>query len=157
MSETAPDLNIADLATEADIRAAMADDRYWEAGNPDRESYVQQVSDAWQRLEESAHAEERQPGRAGAEPVSTPGPDMPLGSRPMVMFFGGAGDGTTRIVQNFYDRYAAETRESTDTRYFPHDAGGTALTEVRALPEGYPVILVGHSWGGNTAAELAAG
>jgi len=84
MSRTAPELNFADLATEADIRAAMADDRYWEAGNPDRESYVQQVSDAWQRLEEVAQAEERQPGRAGAEPVGTPGPDMPV-ARPTAL------------------------------------------------------------------------
>ena len=91
MSETASELNAADLTTEADIRAAMADDRYWDRGGPERETYVQQVSDAWQRLTELVAADEPRTSRTGTEPVGAPGPDVPVG-RPAVVFVGGAGD-----------------------------------------------------------------
>ncbi len=154
-SETAPELNFADLATEADIRVAMADDRYWEAGNPDRESYVQQVSDAWQRLQEVAQAaNDAAPPRRGAEPVGSPGPDMPLG-RPTVIFVGGAMDGANQNVL----RPSAEFRAANpgiDTYYFPHDDAEGLRLLIDSLPAGTYTSLVGHSWGGDTAAAVAA-
>ena len=148
-------MNVADLATEADIRAAMADDRYWEAGNPDRESYVQQVSDAWQRLEEVAQAAEATPTRAPAEPVGAPGSDMPLG-RPTVIFVGGAGDETLGGPASAAWARFRDENPSIDTHYFPHDAAAGVRALLDSLPAGTYTSLVGHSWGGDTAAEIAA-
>ncbi len=39
--------------TEASLRAAMRDPRYWQPGHPERSSYVARVSEGWRRLVEA--------------------------------------------------------------------------------------------------------
>lgn len=41
--------------TEADLRSAMRDRRYWTSGHPERESYVARVTKGWYAPEESPH------------------------------------------------------------------------------------------------------
>ena len=51
--------------TEADLRAAMRDPRYWQAGHPERSSYVARVSEGWRSLVE---AEAGQGGAVNVRP-----------------------------------------------------------------------------------------
>ena len=39
--------------TEASLRAAMRDPRYWQPGHPERSRYVARVSEGWRRLVEA--------------------------------------------------------------------------------------------------------
>jgi pimeloyl-ACP methyl ester carboxylesterase len=81
----------------------------------------------------------------------------PCGSAPKVatLYFGGAGDDRSGIV-----RYFQETRPRKSGcahRYFLHYQAHEALEYVAPLAAaGSAVILVGHSWGADTAARLAA-
>lgn len=73
----------------------------------------------------------------------------------VTLYFGGAGDDRSGIV-----RYFQETRPRKPGcahRYFLHYQAHEALDYVAPLAAtGSAVILVGHSWGADTAARLAA-
>ncbi len=90
------------------------------------------------------------PGRQGTEPV--PPPAVP---RPVVIFVGGLADGSTGIVEGFFDRFGSPDAGHA-SRYFSHDDGRAIRTFIDSLPQGTRVSLVGHSWGGDTAARVAA-
>jgi pimeloyl-ACP methyl ester carboxylesterase len=141
----------------AELRDAMRDDRYWDRDHPEREDYVQRVTDGWQRLEELAQAREdaAAPRRGGAEPVGAPGPDMTLG-RPMVVFIGGAGDSWFAGPVSWGVEGFARSSPGADVHYFTHDRAQAVRDHIDSLPAGTRVSLVGHSYGGDTAAEIAA-
>ena len=44
-------------ASEAELRAAMRDPRYWQFGHPERASHVARVSEGWRRLVEDEASE----------------------------------------------------------------------------------------------------
>ncbi|MFZ4406185.1 MAG: thioesterase domain-containing protein [Paracraurococcus sp.] len=84
-------------------------------------------------------------------------PVPPAESRPLLILIGGAGDGTLRKVGRvadwLRDRPDAASRE---VQYFFHWQKGTVLDLIAAQPPGRPIRLIGHSWGGNCAARVAA-
>ena len=93
----------------------------------------------------------RDRARATPAPAPSSAPVPPT----FVAFIGGAGDSETRIVQDFRD---AQTRAlgSRASDYFTHDERGRILSSIAAQPAGTRIVLVGHSWGGDTAAQVAA-
>ena len=77
--------------------------------------------------------------------------------RPLVILIGGAGDGTLRKVGQVADWLRARPdAASREVHYFFHWQKGAVLALVAAQPPGRPVRLIGHSWGGNAAARVAA-
>lgn len=76
---------------------------------------------------------------------------------PLLILIGGAGDGTLRKVGEVADRLRARPdAASREVHYFFHWQKGAVLELIAAQPAGRPVRLVGHSWGGNAAARIAA-
>jgi pimeloyl-ACP methyl ester carboxylesterase len=85
---------------------------------------------------------------------------------PMMIIFGGAADGTiSNTVKNLaislqrkYHSSEADSREAVIIRYFTfveEDASVNAIREHLGKYPNSPVILVGHSWGGDTAYKVA--
>ena len=92
-------------------------------------------------------------GRASAyyrtDPACAPEP------RPVVVFIGGFADGLNRNVVRVFCAYDAAW-EHTRKLYFGYDADRAAMARaIRDSAEGGPVVLVGHSYGGDTAYDLA--
>lgn len=71
-----------------------------------------------------------------------------------VVFVGGAGDRNSAIVYNEYERLKFSHPEIS-SRYFSHDENPPIENYIKSLPEGAPVTLIGHSWGGDTATQVA--
>ncbi len=69
------------------------------------------------------------------------------------IFIGGAGDATSKVVANYASRHNKAYGNSV---YFPHDADDEILALIDQLPTCEPINLVGHSWGADTAALVAA-
>ena len=73
------------------------------------------------------------------------------------IYIGGAGDTRTRLVASFAEMRAhklAHTKR--EAHYFPHFASRRAEQLARRhAAAGRQVILIGHSWGGDTALRLA--
>ena len=73
------------------------------------------------------------------------------------IYIGGAGDTRTRLVATF-----AETRQRMfahnahrEAHYFPHYAPRRILKRARqALAAGHQLVIVGHSWGGDSALRV---
>jgi|GEM_PF-4105468 len=75
--------------------------------------------------------------------------------RPVVVFIGGFGDALNRNVVRVFCAYDAAW-EHTRKLYFGYDADrGGMMRAIRDSARGGPVVLVGHSYGGDTAYELA--
>lgn len=96
-----------------------------------------------------AQARPEHDGAATAGATAAPAP------RPVVVFVGGMGDAGTRIVREYANRFGG-AHSDRETRYFAHDEGARIRRFIEGLPPGTPVSLVGHSWGGDTAASVAA-
>lgn len=83
---------------------------------------------------------------------------MPTGKTPprvVTLYFGGAGDDRSGIVRHFHDHRPPV--RGVHRRYFLHHQGYEARKHVQALARsGAAVILVGHSWGADAAARVAA-
>ena len=175
------------LVTETDLRQAMRDPRYWQAGHPERADYAAMVMDGWQALAQgeaggtrqvrvrsyrrrrrgqeeqvgsyvqtrrAAQATER-PGVAAA-PSSAGAPTAKLPIPPtFVAFIGGGGDAETGIVREFREGARNEIAPRS-TEYFAHVERARVLARIAAQPAGTRIVLVGHSWGGDTAAQVAA-
>ena len=185
--------------TEASLRAAMRDPRYWRAGHPEREAYHRWVTEGWQRFvregegahgvvqvraytrtrngkaeQVGAHHRADPPGgaapgtaaqggpvlpvqdRAGTAPPS-PRPGITAASPTLVIFVGGGGDAKSGIVRGFQEsrdvvRRLGHRRQA----YFGHDEGDRISTLIAAEPEKTRIVLIGHSWGGDTAAQVAS-
>lgn len=74
------------------------------------------------------------------------------------IYIGGAGDTRTRLVAAFAEaRQRQLARTQGVAHYFPHYAPRRALGLARRrLDEGRPLVLVGHSWGCDTALRVLA-
>lgn len=71
------------------------------------------------------------------------------------LYFGGAGDDRSGIVRYFHQ--GRPHKAGCAHRYFLHDQASDALDYLAPLvAHGSAIILVGHSWGADTAARLAA-
>lgn len=97
-----------------------------------------------------------------AAPATAPEP-APLARAPeptvLVIFVGGAGDRWgARILTDYAQRMADSLAISTTHRiaHFDWDQEGAIERLIRSQPDGTSVRLVGHSWGGDTAAKVAA-
>jgi len=98
------------------------------------------------------------PIRASA---STTAPSPRLGitaaSPTLVFFVGGGGDAKSGIVAGFEDSLAVRTELGhRRTSYFANDQRAAFLARIAAEPQETRIVLVGHSWGGDTAARAAA-
>jgi pimeloyl-ACP methyl ester carboxylesterase len=71
-----------------------------------------------------------------------------------IVFIGGANDATSRIVYNVFRSFAAQNTDLI-VRYFSHDQRRAILTFLKSYGAA-PITLVGHSWGADTAAAVAA-
>ncbi|TDH61539.1 hypothetical protein E2C06_16435 [Dankookia rubra] len=76
---------------------------------------------------------------------------------PLLVLIGGAGDGTLRKVGQVVDWLRARPDAAErEVHYFFHWQKGAVLDLIEAQPPSRPIRLVGHSWGGNAAAKVAA-
>lgn len=98
-------------------------------------------------------------------PVRDPGTTTPPSPRPgitaasptLVIFVGGAGDGKSGIVRSFQgSRIVQEDLDHRRRAYAAHDQGERVMALIAAEPPETRIVLVGHSWGGDTAAQVAA-
>ncbi|GGF51382.1 hypothetical protein GCM10011611_67300 [Aliidongia dinghuensis] len=71
-----------------------------------------------------------------------------------VIFIGGAGDSGSGIVKNYAAQFARDNRDLI-VQYFTHDQGDNVIAYINGLDPSAPVSVVGHSWGGDTAMEVA--
>lgn len=75
--------------------------------------------------------------------------------RPVVVFVGGFADGLNRNVVRVFCAYDAAW-EHTRKLYFAYDADrGRMMRAIQDSADGAPMVLVGHSYGGDTAYDLA--
>ncbi|CFU06544.1 YD repeat-containing protein [Burkholderia pseudomallei] len=68
------------------------------------------------------------------------------------IFVGGFGDGSSGIVQGFYSTYH---QKNPDSSYYSWKDEAAILKDIANTPEGDPIHLIGHSYGGDTAAKAA--
>lgn len=74
-----------------------------------------------------------------------------------VIFIGGFGDGGKIGDDGIVSAYAKPFQDqnpNVDVQYFPWDQGKQVQDYVKSLPAGTDVSIVGHSYGGDTAAEV---
>lgn len=84
-------------------------------------------------------------------------PDDAAPLRPLVAFLGGAGDRLFQPCRSVFRRVEAMPEAAgCELLYAAHWQAGRVLDRIAARPAGAPVHLVGHSWGGDAAARLAA-
>lgn len=86
-----------------------------------------------------------QPGTNDIQDSSDPG---------SVIFVGGLGDQNSAIVYKEYERFKF-ARPDVASRYFSHDENRAIGNYIKTLSDDAPVTLIGHSWGGDTAAQVA--
>lgn len=68
------------------------------------------------------------------------------------IFVGGLGDGTSQIVQSYYTVYHAA---HPDSAYYSWRDLDDIVNDINSTPSGDPINLIGHSYGGDTAAQAA--
>ncbi len=68
------------------------------------------------------------------------------------IFVGGLGDATSGIVQSYYTQYHAR---HPDSSYYSWQDEAGILKGIANTPVGDPIHLIGHSYGGDTAAKAA--
>ena len=75
------------------------------------------------------------------------------------IYIGGAADTRTRLVAAFAEARAAKLVHShREAHYFPHYAPRRARhLALRHIEAGRQVVLIGHSWGGDTALRVLKG
>lgn len=67
------------------------------------------------------------------------------------IYIGGFFDGTSGVVKDF-----REALLNKNTKYFSFDDSAAVQTFINSQPAGEPINLIGHSYGGDTAAKIAA-
>jgi pimeloyl-ACP methyl ester carboxylesterase len=115
--------------------------------------------------EETGGSEGKPPRDARALLVQTsdsatppsPRPGITANSPTLVIFVGGGGDSKTSIVEGFAksDGIKAELGNRR-IEYFTHDQAAAIMAMIAAQPRGTRIVLVGHSWGGDTVAQITA-
>lgn len=81
----------------------------------------------------------------------------PADPRPLLILIGGAGDDLHRKVGRVAERLRARPDAAgRELHYLQHYQKDAILALVLAQPPGRSIRLVGHSWGGNAAARIAA-
>jgi hypothetical protein len=93
------------------------------------------------------------PPRAAPEPA--PAPQRPT----LVIFVGGLFDGTSRIVGNTRADMQESMRGSrlpVTVEYASHDQASRLRSLITGAAAGTRIVLVGHSWGADTAAQTVA-
>src|SRR4051812_19192907 len=94
--------------------------------------------------------------RRPSDAASRPTGGLPAAT-PLLILIGGAGDGTPRKVGQGVDWLRARPDAARrEVHYFFHWQKGAVLTLAAAQPPSRPIRLIGHSWGGNAAARVAA-
>ena len=78
-------------------------------------------------------------------------------TRPAVLFIGGFADTLMKAVRGFVTEELRRANPGHDIHYFCHYQGRQASALLASLAAGTAVTVVGHSWGGHLAAQLAAG
>lgn len=173
--------------SEAELRRAMRDPRYWQSGHPERAAYVADVTRGFQELYPPAGGEggsllvhvrsyERRrngqpehvsdyhqrrargaapPAAGQAVPSERPPAAVAAPRESFVAFVGGAGDGMTGNVRDFAVD-GIKVGSGGAIKYYSHDEAEKLLNDIRAQPTGTRIVLVGQSWGGDTAARVAA-
>jgi hypothetical protein len=173
--------------SEAELRRAMRDPRYWQSGHPERAAYVADVTRGFQELYPPAGGEggsllvhvrsyERRrngqpehvsdyhqrrargaapPAAGQAVPAERPPAAVAAPRESFIAFVGGAGDGMTGNVRDVQKNNQSPAPGVT-TKYYSHEDVEQILNDIRAQPPGTRIVLVGHSWGGDTAARVAA-
>ena len=173
--------------SEAELRRAMRDPRYWQSGHPERAAYVADVTRGFQELYPPAGGEggsllvhvrsyERRrngqpehvsdyhqrrargaapPAAGQAVPAERPPAAVAAPRESFIAFVGGAGDGMTGNVRDVQKNNHSPAPGVT-TKYYSHEDVEQILNDIRAQPPGTRIVLVGHSWGGDTAARVAA-
>jgi len=87
----------------------------------------------------------------------SPRPGITAASPTLVIFVGGGGDAKSGIVAGFEDSVAVRTELGhRRTAYFVNDQQAPIMARIAAEPQETRIVLVGHSWGGDTAARAAA-
>lgn len=92
------------------------------------------------------------PGRAAPEPAPAPA----VAPRPpaLVVFVGGLFDGAYRPVGDIFDRAKRDAPPNTQVEYVSHDAPSRIRKLIEEASPGTRIVVVGHSWGADTAAEV---
>jgi hypothetical protein len=181
--------------TEADLRTAMRDPRYWQAGHPERQAFNDWVGEGWRALSAvegagdtrvvrvqayrrvrngrtefvDGYDQRRSSGdqseqtealnRASLDRVREDAREIERERerRTFVAFVGGGGDAKFRNVRRVFDEaQVLGTLGERQIAYFSHTEGDRLASTIRALPVGTRVVVVGHSWGGDTAAQAVA-
>jgi len=86
-----------------------------------------------------------------------PRPGITAASPTLVIFVGGGGDSKYRNVYDFQS--SSDVMRDLGHRqsaYFGHDEVSAIMTRIANEPQETRIVLVGHSWGGDTAAQIAA-
>ena len=83
-----------------------------------------------------------------------------LACKPLVVFYGGASDTKNKHTYNVYKgRKEKYKKKGIDSLYFSHSQGKESKEAIRrhqsSARKETPVILIGHSWGGDTAYDVA--
>lgn len=90
--------------------------------------------------------------------IPLPGHAQPVAHPPpLVIFVGGAGDSFMALVRSTADSYQEE-HPGHQVEYFDADEGPRILSAIRdhrRQHDAAPVVLIGHSWGGDTSYEVA--
>ncbi len=95
-------------------------------------------------------------GRSPAGMPETAVSPAEASARPtLVVFVGGALDARSAIVSRFRDEFGGQIPNGRSI-YVPHDGRLEILRQIGDVPYGTRIVLIGHSWGGDTAARVAA-
>jgi len=87
----------------------------------------------------------------------SPRPGITAASPTLVIFVGGGGDAKSGIVAGFEDSVAVRTELGHPrTAYFVNEQRAPIMARIAAEPKETRIVLVGHRWGGDTAARAAA-
>lgn len=85
------------------------------------------------------------------KPEAAPAAEPPR----VVIFVGGAGDSLFKPVEGYFKDFN-DANPGSRTEFFSHDQPRAIRRLIEGLPAGTHISLVGHSWGGDTAAQVAA-
>lgn len=77
-------------------------------------------------------------------------------SRSAVIFIGGFFDSFLRIVKNYAKEYRINNSGHL-VKYFSWTDKEEIINYINSIPSSEPINLIGHSFGGHTAAQVAAG
>lgn len=93
---------------------------------------------------------------AGSAPPS-PRPGITAASPTLVIFIGGGGDSKSGIVSDFEASPTVRAELGhRKTAYFTNDQQAAIIARAKAEPQETRIVLVGHSWGGDAAAQAQA-